>query len=108
MADQQQTQKEQVEQLTKDVQSLTFDSERIIKPALKDIREILGRDVYAPKSDIVELKGEIEKLQKALDAANERTRNYAIVEKVVFSLVGLILLSVVGAVIGLVVIGRAH
>lgn len=100
------TQKEQVEQLTKDVQSLTFDNERIIKPALKDIREILSRDVYAPKTDVLELKAEIAELKKALDFEKERTRNYAIVEKVVFGLVGLVLLAVVGALVGLVVIGK--
>lgn len=100
------TQKEKVDKLADDVQSLTFDNERIIKPALKDIREILSRDVYAPKSDIVDLKAEIETLKTALADETKRTRNYEIVEKVVFGLVGLILLAVVGAVVGLVVIGK--
>lgn len=101
------TQKEQVDALQKDVQSLTFDNERIIKPALKDIREILSRDVYASKTEVAELRAEIVELKKALEAEKERTRNYAIVEKVVFGLVGLVLLSVLGAVVGLVVIGKA-
>ncbi len=100
------TQKEKVDKLADDVQSLTFDNERIIKPALKDIREILSRDVYASKTDVNELKAEIETLKTALVDETKRTRNYEIVEKVVFGLVGLILLAVVGAVVGLVVIGK--
>jgi hypothetical protein len=101
-----QTQKEQVEQLTRDVQSLTFDNERVIKPALKDIRDILSRDVYASKVEVAELKKQIEALEKALEKEKERTRNYLLVERVVFGLVGVILLAVVGALVGLVVIGR--
>jgi len=101
-----QTQKEQVEQLTKDVQSLTFDNERVIKPALKDIRDILSRDVYASKTEVADLKKEIEELKLALEKEKERTRNYLLVERVVFGLVGVILLAVVGALVGLVVIGR--
>jgi len=101
-----QTQKEQVEQLTKDVQSLTFDNERVIKPALKDIRDILSRDVYASKTEVADLKKEIEELKQALEKEKERTRNYLLVERVVFGLVGVILLAVVGALVGLVVIGR--
>ena len=92
--------------LAEDVQSLMFDNERIVKPALKDIREILSRDVYAPKADVAELKAEIAELKRQLDAEKERTRNYAIVERVVFGLVGVVLLAVIGALVGLVVIGR--
>ena len=90
--------------LNEDVQSLKFDNERIVKPALTDIRNILSRDIYAPKSEVAELKAEIEKLKKELADEKERTRNYGIVEKVVFGLVGMILVAVVGAVIALVVV----
>lgn len=90
--------------LNEDVQSLKFDNERIVKPALVDIRNILSRDIYAPKSEVAELKLEIEKLKKELADEKERTRNYGIVEKVVFGLVGMILVAVVGAVIALVVV----
>lgn len=99
-------QNKKLDSLAKDVQSLTFDSERVIKPAIKDIREILSRDVYAPKTEVAELKAEIEKLRAELEKEKERTRNYLLVERVVFGLVGIILLAVVGALVGLVVIGR--
>lgn len=99
-------QNKKLDNLAKDVQSLTFDSERVIKPAIKDIREILSRDIYAPKTDVAELKAEIEKLRTELEKEKERTRNYLLVERVVFGLVGIILLAVVGALVGLVVIGR--
>lgn len=89
-----------------DVQSLKFDNERIVKPALKDIREILSRDVYASKTEVADLKSEIEDLKKALAEEQKRTKNYEIVEKVVFGLVGVVLLAVVGAIVGLVVIQK--
>lgn len=92
--------------LNTDVQSLTFDNERIVKPALKDIREILGRDVYASKSQVADLKKEIEDLKTDLEAEKKRTKNYELVEKVVFGLVGLVLLSVGTAIVALVVISR--
>jgi len=100
------TQTEKYEDLAKDVQSLKFDNERIIKPALKDIRDILSRDVYASKVEVADLKKQIEALELALEKEKERTRNYQLVERVVFGLVGVILLAVVGALVGLVVIGR--
>lgn len=90
--------------LNTDVQSLTFDNERIVKPALEDIRKILGQDIYAPKSEVAELKAEIEKLRGELEKEKERTRNYKLVEKVVFSLVGLVLVAVFTALIATVVI----
>lgn len=104
MADQSENKK--FEELAKDVQSLKFDNERIVKPALKYIRDILSRDVYAPKAEVAELHQEIKDLRDELAKEKERTRNYAIVEKVVFGLVGVVLLAVIGALVGLVVIGR--
>ena len=94
------------DELDKDVQSLKFDNERIVKPALQDIRELLSRDIYAPKAEVAELRQEIKDLKDELATEKERTRNYAIVEKVVFGLVGVVLLAVIGALVGLVVIGR--
>ena len=101
--------------LNGDVQSLTFDNERIVKPALKDIREILGRDVYASKTQVADLKQEITDLKKqidddkiaytkALEDEKKRTKNYELVEKVVFGLVGIVLLSVGTAMVALVII----
>lgn len=95
-----------VKSLFADVQSLKFDNERIVKPALKDIREILSRDIYAPKAEVAELKAEIVELKKALAESDKRTKNYEIVEKVVFGLVAVVLLAVVGAIVGLVVIQK--
>lgn len=89
------------------VQSLQFDNERIVKPALKDIREILGRDIYASKTEVGELRAEIKSLREELAREKERTRNYAIVERVVFGLVAVVLLAVIGALVGLVVVGRS-
>lgn len=90
--------------LVTDVQSLKFDNERIVKPALVDIRTILSRDIYAPKTDVAELRQEIKDLKDELAKEKERTRNYALVEKIVFTLVGLILTAVVLALIGLVIV----
>ena len=95
--------KKQLDQLTTDVQSLKFDNERIVKPALKDIREILSRDIYTTKPEHAELKAEVEKLKLALEIETKKTQNYALVEKLVFGLVGLVLIAVVGALVGLVV-----
>ena len=104
MADVAKTNKQKIDELVKDVQSLTFDNERIIKPAINDIREILSRDIYTTKVEHSELKNDVETLRKALEKTDDKTHNYAIIEKLVFSLVGLILLAVVGAVIALVII----
>lgn len=101
---------EQVESLLNlagDVQSLKFDNERIVKPALKDIRDILSRDVYATKTEVADLRAEIKILKDELAKEKERTRNYAIVERVVFGLVAVVLLAVIGALVGLVVVGRS-
>lgn len=85
------------------IQSLQFDNERVIKPALTDIREILNRDVYATKVDHHELKTEVDELRKAIEKEKERTRNYQLVERVVFGLVSIVLLAVIGALVALVV-----
>lgn len=93
-----------IKTLNEDVQSLKFDNERIVKPALKDIRDILSRDVYAPKAEVAELRQEIKDLKDELAKEKERTRNYGIVEKVVFGLVAIVLMTVAGAVVALVVV----
>ena len=85
------------------IQSLQFDNERVIKPALTDIREILNRDIYTPKVDHHELKAEVEKLRDELEKEKERTRNYQLVERLVFGLVGVVMLAVIGALVALVV-----
>ena len=89
--------------LTEDVRSLKFDNERIVKPALKDIRDILSRDIYTSKTDHAELKAEVEELKKALADEIKKTANYVLVERLVFGLVGLVLLAVMTALVGLVV-----
>lgn len=93
-----------IKSLTETVQSLQFDNERIVKPALADIREILSRDIYAPKTDITELRAEIKELKDELAKEKERTRNYGLVEKVVFGLVAIVLMTVAGAIVALVVV----
>lgn len=89
-----------------DVKELKYDNEKLIKPALADIREILGRDVYATKAQVKDLEDENKALRTELDAEKERTRNYKLVENIVFGLVGFILLAVIGALVGLVVFNR--
>jgi tetrahydromethanopterin S-methyltransferase subunit B len=101
-------QNKKLDDLTEDVRSLKFDNERIVKPALKDIRDILSRDVYAPKTDVAELKTQIEELQKALAEHERKAQNYPLVEKIVFGMVGLILVAVVGALIALVVTAKGN
>lgn len=93
----------QFNDLVEDVRSLKFDNERIVKPALKDIRDILSRDIYTTKVEHAELKAEVEKLKLAIQQEEQKTQNYRLVEKVVFGLVGVVLLAVVGALVGLVV-----
>ena len=85
-----------LDRMQADIQSLTFDSERVIKPAIKDIRDILGRDVYVTKAAHEDLKRQVED-------QTEQNRNYPLVEKIVFGLVGFILITVVGAIVYLVV-----
>ena len=96
-------QNKKLDDLTEDVRSLKFDNERIVKPALKDIREILSRDIYTPKTDHTELKAEVEKLRQALAEETKKTTNYVLVERLVFGLVGLVLLEVATALVYLVV-----
>lgn len=87
---------ESLDQMREDIQSLKFDNERIIKPAITSINTKLDRDIYASKADVV-------KQGDKVDEVDYRTRNYPLVEKVVFGLVGLILIAVVTALVAVVV-----
>lgn len=103
MADVAKTNKQKIDELVKDVQSLTFDNERIIKPAISEIREILSRDIYTTKVEHNELKADVKLLREELERQDEKTQNYGIVEKLVFGLVSLVLVTIVGAILALVV-----
>lgn len=103
MADVAKTNKQKIDELVKDVQSLTFDNERIIKPAISEIREILSRDIYTTKVEHNELKADVKLLREELERQDEKTHNYGMVEKLVFGLVSLVLVTVVGAILALVV-----
>lgn len=97
------TNRQKLDDLTKDVQSLTFDNERIVKPALEKIQRILESDAYATKASQVELKAEVEAIKNKLDVGEDIVKNYPLVEKLVFGMVGIILVAVIGALIALVV-----
>lgn len=98
-----QDQNKKLDDLANAVQSLTFDNERIVKPALKDIREILSRDIYSTKTETNELKAEIVELKKTIEILQRKVQNYTLVEKLVFGIVGIALLAVMGALVSLVV-----
>lgn len=103
MADVAKTNKQKIDELVKDVQSLTFDNERIIKPAISEIREILSRDIYTTKVEHNGLKADVKLLREELERQDEKTQNYGIVEKLVFGLVSLVLVTIVGAILAFVV-----
>lgn len=88
----------QLQELQVDIQSLKFDNERIIKPAIVSINEKLDRDIYATKVDV-------KVIADKADRTDLLTKNYPIVEKVVFGLVGLVLVAVITALIALVISG---
>lgn len=97
------TNRQKLDDLTKDVQSLMFDNERIVKPALEKIQSILASDAYATKASQVELKAEVNAIKEKLEAEEDYIKNYPLVEKLVFGMVGLILVAVIGALVALVV-----
>lgn len=93
--------------LTKIVTELVFDNEKVIKPTLQEIKALVSRDIYATKVDVAEdierLQGEIKTLKEELKAEKEKTKNYNLVEKVVFGLVSLVVVGVVGGLLALVI-----
>lgn len=97
------TNRQKLDDLTKDVQSLMFDNERIVKPALEKIQIILASDAYATKASQVELKAEVDAIKEKLEAEEDYIKNYPLVEKLVFGMVGFVLVAVLGALIALVV-----
>lgn len=99
-------QNKKLDDLADAVKSLTFDNERIVKPALKDIREILSRDIYTTKNETAELKAEITELKACIKELEKKVQNYTLVERLVFGLVALFLVAVVGALVSLVIYKR--
>lgn len=79
---------------------------------LKVTMKYVQGDVAETKADVKELRELVStglvameaRLTSRIDALDTRTRNTPLVERVVFGLVGLILIAVAGALIGLVVI----
>ena len=75
--------------------------------------EYIKGDVSETKADVKELREIImnqniameARLNARIDVIDSRTRNTPLVERVVFGLVGIILIAVMGALVGLVVIG---
>lgn len=79
---------------------------------LKVTMKYVQGDVAETKADVKELRDLLStrlvameaRLNARIDAIDQRTRNTPLVERVVFGLVGLILIAVAGALIGLVVL----
>lgn len=67
MTDRKETQSDKLDKLTSDVASLTFDNERVIKPAIKEIKEMVERlpNGFATKDDIREHDKRLVILEKA-------------------------------------------
>lgn len=64
------------------------------KADVKELRELMSTGLVAMEA----------RLNSRIDAIDQRTRNTPLVERVVFGLVGLILIAVAGALIGIVVV----
>jgi hypothetical protein len=67
MTNPKETQSSKLDKLASDVASLTFDNERVIKPAIKEIKEMVERlpNGFATKDDIRDHDKRITVLEKA-------------------------------------------